>query len=124
MKTANEKIALHEFAKKFFGIKPQPYQRDIIKLIESGKTKRLKLVPMRPTASLKHKHLIEFIMDDEIQKQVKAHAADMSCMEARVYYPKDFIIIDDPMAPYRIGLANLPPLQHEHAIVAIKATTL
>lgn len=101
MKTANEKIALDEFAKKFFGLKPQPYQRDIIKLIESGKTKHLKLVPMRPTASLKHKHLIEFIMDEAIQNQVKAHSADMSCMQARVYYPKDFMIIDDPLAPHR-----------------------
>lgn len=101
MYTDKEKIALDEFAKKFFGIKPKPYQRDMIKLITDGKTKRLKIVPMRPTASLKRKHLIDFMIDEEIQKQVKEHSADMSCMQARVYYPKDFIIIDDPMAPYR-----------------------
>lgn len=122
MKTANEKIALHEFAKKFFGIKMQPYQRDIIKLIESGKTKRLKLVPMRPTASLKHKHLIDFIMDEAIQDQVKAHSADMSFMRTRVH-PKGFIIIDDMEAPHRHAALNIKA-QHECAIVAIKATTL
>lgn len=122
MRTDNEKIALHEFAKKFFGIKPQPYQRDMIKLIESGKTKRLKLVPMRPTASLKHKHLIDFIMDDEIQKQVKAYPADISFMQTRIRNP-DFMIIDDPISPYIYGV-NVPPIQHELAIIAIKATIL
>lgn len=122
MKTANEKIALHEFAKKFFSINPQPYQRDIIKLIESGKTKRLKLVPMRPTASLKHKHLMDIIMDEEIQKQVKAHSSDMSCMQSRVHH-KGFIIIDDMEAPHRHAALDIK-VQHEHAIVAIKATTL
>ena len=100
MYTNKEKIILAEFAKKFLGAKPKPYQRDMIKLITDGKTKRLKIVPMRPTASLKRKHLIDIIMSEEIQKQVKEHSADMSCMQTRVY-PKGFIIIDDPLAPYR-----------------------
>lgn len=122
MRTNKEKIALSQFGKEFFGIKTKPYQRDIIKLIESGKTKCLKLVPMRPTASLKHKHLIDIIMDEAIQKQVKAHSSDISYMQTRIRNP-DFIIIDDPISPYRYG-ANVPPIQHELAIIAIKATTL
>lgn len=113
---------MEPIAKKFFGIKPKPYQRDIIKLIESGKTKRLKLVPLRPTVSLKHKHLMDFIMDEEIQKQVKAHSADMSLMQTRIGIP-DFIIIDDMEAPYRHAALNIK-VQHECAIAAIKATTL
>lgn len=53
MKTANEKIALHEFAKKFFGIKMQPYQKNIIELIEKGgKKSGLFIKWLKPTFRL------------------------------------------------------------------------
>lgn len=78
----------------------KPYQRNIIKLITDGKTKRLKIVPYRTIPSLKHKHLIDFIMDETIQAQVKTHSADISMMQVKVYRP-NLIIIDDIEAPHR-----------------------
>lgn len=121
MYTDNEKIALDQFAEKFFGIKPKPYQRDMIKLIESGKTKRLKLVPPRPTASLKRKHLIEFIADETIQAEIKKFASDMVMMSTQVAFRPNLIIIDDIEAPFRYPV-DIPLVQHEKAIAMVKAT--
>lgn len=119
MKPANEKIALHEFAKKFFGIKLQPYQRDMIKLITDGKTKRLKIIPYRPKASPKLRTSFDSL--DKILEQ-GIGGDQFGTIYARL--PKvrpTMMIIDDIEAPFRYPV-DIPPIQHEKAIVAVKAT--
>jgi hypothetical protein len=141
MRTTNEKIALHEFAEKFFGIKMQPYQKQIIELIEKGGKRSLRLKPtlvqIRPPSSIKlqqrllsGQHMIYELMKDINVEELISNASEGSFLNAITYgqsiiefNPKHrpmMIVIDDPIAPYR----HIPPIQHEHAIVAIKATIL
>lgn len=99
MYTANEKIALNEFDKKFFGMKPKPYQRDIIKLITDGKTKRLKIMPYRPKASPRLRTGFDSL--DKILEQ-GIGIDDLGTIYGIL--PKvrpTMIIIDDPLSPYR-----------------------
>lgn len=79
--------SLLEFSQKFLGLKPQPYQKQLIELIQKGKKPMIRL---RPPASYKlalhKKHLLDEIMD-----------ADLTVTKRLT----TMIIIDDPIAPHR-----------------------
>lgn len=119
MKPTNEKISLDQFAKKFFGIKPQPYQRDMIKLIESGKTKRLKLVPLRPTSSLKHRDFFAELIEEHTKAYAEACSTGVGVIS--ISCKPDFVILDDVMDVRRY---DVPPITVKHipAIAMVKAT--
>lgn len=122
MRTNKEKIALHEFAKKFFGIKMQPYQKQIIELIEKGGKKSLRLKPtlvqIRPPSSIKllgrlisGVHEINELMKDINMEELISNASEESFLNAITYgqsiiefnpnHRPMMMVIDDPIAPHR-----------------------
>lgn|SRR3990172_1834379 len=106
MYTNKEKIALDEFAKKFFGIKMQPYQKKIIELIEKGDKRSLRLNPtlvkIRPISSTKlHRRLLTSILEiDEIMKDGITRD-EFGTITAILPKHRPMMIIDDPIAPHR-----------------------
>lgn len=85
--------------------KPQPYQKDIIKLITNGKIKKLQLIPMRPTSSPKHtdfiKKLIEENKDVCNEAFLNAITSGGSIIEFNPKHRPMMMIIDDPYMPHR-----------------------
>lgn len=88
-----QKIKLDEFAKKFLHIKPQPYQKQVIELIQKGKKPMIRL---RPPASRKLKLHQQHILDHLITTGI--------CMvEYKVQkHRPTMMIIDDPYMPHRL----------------------
>lgn len=103
-----EKIALNEFAEKFFGIKPKQYQRDMIKLITDGKTKRLKFIPMRPTTSYKYTNLIDRLIEENKdvcnESFLNAITKGQSFIKFNPNHRPMMVVIDDIEAPHRNSL--------------------
>lgn len=91
--------------------KPQPYQKDIIEMIERGGKITLRMRPCEsPKLSLYKKHLLEELwtsvgLNDEIREKIEAANGEMfttgvSLVEFNPHKPT-LIIIDDPYAPHR-----------------------
>lgn len=102
MYTEKEKIALSQFAEQCFNRKAMPYQKSIIKLIQSGKKYSLKIMPQREPSSIKHQDFFKKLLEEHAQLNIdKLIMEGLLMQEVSISRKPTLLIIDDIEAPFR-----------------------
>jgi len=115
MYTEKEKIALSQFTEQCFNRKAMPYQKSIIKLIQSGKKYSLKIMPRREPSSIKHRDFLKKLLEEHAQLNIdKLIIEGLSMHVVSVSHKPTLLIIDDIEAPFRnkLGMQHIPPIQN------------